>query len=589
MTADVFRLLDGRTGWDARPEDGLTGIVIDGGTMRLAPAPGVEQNPAMLPDLLAWSCEDCTWWLGGRFGLRRLGPCDECFVPGRVRRPVAAVATGRGLVVVLLRTGSGTIQILDSATGYVHGEADVPGTVAVALAGDEVLASDRIGRITHLDLSGLVCRTENLCLPAQLALPRPVVGGVTTGAGGFCLPMRGCFDWDGRPAGVIEPDPGSTLIASGKYLSLPLDSGIPGCRWHRLRLDADVPAGTTLRVAVATTDGSPVDHRPHPDDWIETDSGTDDVMLRTPPGRWAFLRVRMTGDGAQGPVLHQIRLDLPRRTGLDQLPAVYSEDPRARDFSEHFIGLYDAWLDEIDDVLDRRADLFDAAALPDDALGWLGGLIGVGFEAEMPVKRRRQLLAAAPELYRRRGTPGGLLDALRIALGITAVVEELGSTRPWGAVGTARLGEVRLFGRSTARVRLGSSRLGRAHMAGDGDPDLDAVRAGAHRIRVHVPPLTDDGQRVDAALVARVVRSQTPAHLATALSAPRPGFVTGRVRLGVDTVLTAPPPAVLTRTGPGRIGLDRTGVVSRGRRRGLSTLVGRQVAASNRSTGHGTE
>ena len=74
MTADMFRLLDGRTGWDARPDDGLVGIAIDGGSLRLAPEPGVERKPGTLPDLLAWSCDGCTWWLGGRFGLRRLGP-----------------------------------------------------------------------------------------------------------------------------------------------------------------------------------------------------------------------------------------------------------------------------------------------------------------------------------------------------------------------------------------------------------------------------------------------------------------------------------------------------------------------------------
>jgi phage tail-like protein len=589
MTADAFRLLDARTGWDARQGDGLVGVTLDDGSLRLAPAPGAAGDPGRLPDVLAWSCEDCTWWLGGRFGLRRLGPCDESFVPGWVRRPVRAVAAGRGLLVVLLRTDRGTVQILDSATGYQHGEADVSGTVAVALVHGQVLASDRIGRITRLDRSGLVCGTDDTCLPSDMALPRPVVPGATSGPDGFCLPARRCFDWDGRPAAVADPDPAPSVVTSGEYLSLPLDSGIPGCRWHRLRLDADVPAGTTLRVAVATTDGSPVDHRPHAEDWFETVPGATDVLLRTPPGRWAYLRVRMTGDGRLGPVLHQVRLDLPRRTGLDHLPAVYSEDPRARDFSERFVMLFDAWLEEVDDVLDRRADLFDAAALPDDALGWLGGLIGLGFEAEMPVERRRRLLAAAPELYRRRGTPSGLLDTLRIALGVSAVVEELGSIRPWGAVGTARLGGVRLFGRSTARVRLGSSRLGSAHMVGDGDPDLDAVRAGAHRIRVHLPPLTDDGLRVDAALVARVVRSQTPAHLATSLSAPRPGFVTGRVRLGVDTVLTAPPPAVLTRTGPGRIGLGRTGVIARGHRRGLPVPVGRHVVAPNRTTDHGSE
>ncbi len=297
----------------------------------------------------------------------------------------------------------------------------------------------------------------------------------------------------------------------------------------------------------------------------------------------------MTGDGQRGPTVHQVRLDLPRRTGLDDLPAVYAEDPRARDFTERFVGLFDAWLEEVDDVLDRRAALLDAAALPDDALGWLAGLIGLGFEAEMPVERRRRLVAAAPDLYRRRGTPAGLLDTLRIALGVRATVDELGGDRPWGAVGTARLGGVRLFGRSTARVRLGTSRLGEARLVGGGDPDLDAVRAGAHRIRVHLPPLTEDGRPVDVALTERVVRSQTPAPLAISLSRPRLGYLTGLVRLGIDTVVTSPAPAVIGATGPGRPVLGRSSVVARGPRRRLPPAVGRLVVTTSHATDHRTE
>lgn len=585
----LFRLLGAHAGWDARPTDGLDGLIVDSGSITLDLASGRSGTQmGQLPDLLAWSCEDCTWWLGGRFGLRRLAPCDELFIPTVVRRPVRAVAAGHGLVVVLLRNGRGTVLMLDAATGYQHGEAQVPDAVAVGLVRGDVVTSDRVGRLTRLDRSGLVCETEDTCLPPDRALPRPVVPGSTSGPDGFCLPERGCFDWDGRPAALAGQDPGADLVTFGQYRSLPLDSGIPGCRWHRLRVDAEVPSGTTLRVAVATTDGDPNGHEPHAADWVEAGAGQTDVLLRTPPGRWAFLRVQFTGDGHRSPRLHQVRLDLPR-PGLGDLPAIYAEDPRTSDFTERFVGLFDSWLEELDDVIDRREALLDEAALPDDALGWLAGLIGLGFEAEMSVQRRRRLLAAAPDLYRRRGTPSGLVDTVRIALGIGVTVEELGSTRPWGAVGTARLGGVRLFGRSTARVRLGSSRLGRARLVGDGDPDLDAVRAGAFRIRVHLPSLTEDGGRVDPLLAERVVRSQTPAHLATSLSTPRSGFVAGRIRLGVDTVLTAPPRTVLGGTGPGRIGLGRTGVVAPGRRRRLPALVGSQVVVSKRSRDHGTE
>jgi phage tail-like protein len=275
---------------------------------------------------------------------------------------------------------------------------------------------------------------------------------------------------------------------------------------------------------------------------------------------------------------------------VDQLPAVYSEDPRARDFSERFVGLFDAWLEQVDDVVDRRSALLDPAALPDDALGWLAGLVGLGFEPEMTVTRRRDVLVAAPELYRRRGTPDGLLETLRLAVGVEASLEEPGTVRPWGAVGSARLGGVRLFGRSRERVRLGSSRLGGSRLYAGGDPDQDAVRAGAHRLVVHLPSHTVDGHPVDTAVVAlatRVVRSQSPALLATHVTRSRPGgLVAGLVRLGVDTVPATPAPTVV-----GRLGLGRGAALARGRAAGLPALAGRLVvgAGARACTNPGTE
>ena len=255
------------------------------------------------------------------------------------------------------------------------------------------------------------------------------------------------------------------------------------------------------------------------------------------------------------------------------------------DFTERFLGVFDAWLEQVDDTIARRDALLDADALPNDALGWLASLIGIGFEAEMPPQRRRALLAAAPDLHRRRGTPSGLLDTLRVALGVSAWLEERGTHRPWGAVGSARLGGVRLFGRSTARVHLGTSRLGRARLVSGGDPDLDAVRADASRVIVNLPSVDDAGRRVDTALVSRVVRSQSPAHIATTVAVARgaTGFVTGLARVGVDTTLSRPAPAVV-----GRMGVGRHGVVASGRARGLA-LLGRQTVSTIVNPRHPSE
>lgn len=569
----TFRILGGPGGWDARPgEDGLDGLAVVDGALVLAGAAYAGDD--QMPDLLARSHAERTWWLGGRSGLRRFGPCDgPAGTPVGVTRPVLAVAAGDGLLAVLLRTGRGSVVILDSATGFQLGAAEIRDAAGVAVVRGAVVVADREGRLFHLDRSGLVCDVEETCLPPSRALPRPTAAGarVAVDADGrplaYFLTDRGWVDPDGRP---VEEAPGEDgeEQRTGSYRSLPLDSGLPGCRWHRVRVDAEVPAGTALELSVATSDAPPEGHEPHATDWFEVPDDATDVLLRTPPGRWGYVRARLSGVGGRTPVLHAVRLDLPRSVGVDNLPAVFSEDPRARDFTERFVGLFDAWLEEVDDLLDRREALLDPGALPDDALGWLGGLIGLGFEAEMPADRRRALLAAAPGLYRRRGTPQGLLDTLRIALGVSATLEEPARRRPWGALGLACVGAVRLFGRSDARFRLGSSRLGRAPMVAGGDPDLDALRAGTHRVRVHLPRALDDGGRVDSELVARVVRSQTPAHLvATVTSAPVTGYAVGHARVGVDTVLSAPEPAVLGSTGRGRTSLGRRGALGAGRHR----------------------
>jgi phage tail-like protein len=459
--------------------------------------------------------------------------------------------------------------------------------------------TDHWGSRAWLDPSGLACAADPPCRPGDALpphpQPRPWPAGVVVGQNGFRLPGRGGFGWDGRRLTADLEAPGLGSVRRGQFLSAVIDSGVPGCQWHRIRLDADVPEGTSIDIAFATTDG-PAEGRtpstgpddawssfpagdPHPSDWMTVLAGADDSTLAASAGRYGYLRLRLTGTASITPAVHQVRLDLPRMTSLEHLPAAYAEDPDAKDFTDRFLSVFDAQLEEIDEVLVHRSALLDADALPDDALGWLAGLLGTGFETEMPVANRRAVLRAAPELFRRRGTPNGLVETLEIALGVRGSVEELGTSRPWGAVGRSQVGSVRLFSRSVNRVRLGTSRLGAARVDGRGNPDEDALLSGAHQIKVHVPAGTD------TALVSRVVRSQIPAHVVFKVEAASAGFAATTLRLGIDTVLTAPAPAVA-----GDVALGRRGVVRAGRAAGIPVLVGRTRATrSGEGDGKGTE
>jgi phage tail-like protein len=465
----------------------------------------------------------------------------------------------------LIRTGAGG-EVLGLRTG--------PGRTVWLLTGDG-------GRLRiHRGGPGRPFRTATA---DELARDLPSSALVSAGDAGFCLREDGpdgavtaCHTWRGAPSDAHPPTSGA-LVTSGTCLTRLVDSGVPRCRWHRVRLDADVPAGTALAVSVVATE----DGNYEAGDWQTAPPGTADFLVDQPPGRFLRVLLRLFGDGGATPVVRRIRLDFPRATSADLLPSAYRQDPAADDFTERFLSLFDASLAGLDRVIERYPALLDPAGVPDRALPWLAGLLGLSFEAGWDTRTRRALLAAAPALYRRRGTPWALAEAVRIVFGTAPVIDELAADRHWallreaGTAATGRgVGAVRLFGRSASRLRLGRAALGGAPLRAFGDPDADPLTVHAHRFRILLP-----AGSADAGAVRRLVARQAPAHTAGSVRTGLAGFVVGaRSTVGVDTAFVPLPPPVLGGRHPVRLGCDpvlRPG--PRGARHGVAAGAGSGV------------
>jgi phage tail-like protein len=530
---------------------------------------------------------------------RREGEQLLAVIPGEA----AAVAlTPRGRVLIV-RSGSTDIEQYDLAGRY-RGRitTGIPGQVLRLASADHggvwVLSSDggalslwagpaRHGPFTPATVSALAA-----------AVPRTALSGESDA--GFCLAGVGpdglpsCFTWAGDPM-PAEERTGQPLAPQGILLTGALDSGIPRCRWHRVRVDADLPQGTALSVQVVTTEqtpSTPAAAAPPPApadlstaDWQTAPPDATDFLIEQPPGQYLYLRLTLSGDGTASPVIRQVRLDFPRVTSADLLPAVYRHDPVAEDFIERFLSLFDASLSGLDRVVERYPALLDVQGVPDPVLPWLASLLGLGFEPGWDAKTRRALLGAGPQLIRDRGTPAGLQQVIRTVFGVSPVIEELFRDRAWATVrGTTPLGAGRLFGRSAARFRLGTSALSRAPVRGFGNPDDDAITQHAYRFRVLIPP-GPPAAPVDQAALRRLITQQAPAHTIGQIRTGRRGFVVGPGCLvGIDTALEAPEPPVLSAPA-GALGkpvrLSRDSIVwpaRQGRRSGIrvgtSSVVG---------------
>jgi phage tail-like protein len=542
------------------------------------------------------------WW--------REGEQLIAVLPVEAPRVVALTASGEAFVATVDNTDLWQFKAGGASRGVLH--TGLPGRV-------EGLRIDCDGHLWLLteDENGLhIWRSKRDHLRwraatlAELAEALPPSTLVATWDGGFCLretsqdgeEVDACYTWDGV-AVADRPPAAPTLVAQGELLTVAVDSGVPRCRWHRIRLDADVPAGTAVRVAIAVTEeaGAPTE-LPEQSDWQEAPPGALDFLVDQPPGRRLFLRLRLSGDGTLTPVVRRIRLDFPRVTSADLLPAAFREDPAADDFTERFLSLFDSSLAQIDRVIERYPALLDARGVPDEALPWLGGLLGLAFEAGWDAGTRRALLAAAPELYRRRGTPSALQEVVRIVFGVQPVIEELAAQRSWvtlgsgqapaapvpaGFSGRGRLGIGRLFGQSAARFRIGSSALSTAPLHSFGDPYTDPLSAHAYRFRVSMPPRTLSP--ADEPALRRLVQSQAPAHTAASIHSGGLGWVVGVwSAVGIDTAFVPLPAPVLGPVAVPRLGrpvrLGRSSVLAASRRgphRGMA--VGERTAVGVQS------
>ncbi|MFE4538012.1 phage tail protein [Streptomyces scopuliridis] len=179
---------------------------------------------------------------------------------------------------------------------------------------------------------------------------------------------------------------------------------------------------------------------------------------------------------------------LPSRYPIgEQLPALYADD----DFAQRFTAGLDTVLAPVFATLDNLPAYLDPRVTPTDFLTWLASWVGAADDPRWPVELRREAVVRAVELHRWRGTKRGLVEALRLALGVHVEVTGDGGAA-WSSTAGADLPPESPSG---TLVRVWPGREARV------DPDRvrETVRAmcPAHtvcRVEVLPGPPADEGR-----------------------------------------------------------------------------------------------
>lgn len=283
------------------------------------------------------------------------------------------------------------------------------------------------------------------------------------------LPFGADLDAAARWAELVAVD--QPKFARDAILETPaLDGRTRNCTWHRLLLDACLPAGAAVRVwtrahndlallptvpwtpepalALRRNDGELPFYRPAllqraaangQDAAALDDAGVWELLIQAAHGRYAQVRLELAGNGRVTPMLQTLRIWYPRFSYPEHyLPALYRDvaDADATSFLERLLANPEGFYSEIEGKMRDVPVLFDARSAPGEALDWLAGWYGLlvdplwaGIQARrvtgaggLPAgpwppwrprwDRRRLFIRYARKLYQRRGT----LDGIRFAL-----------------------------------------------------------------------------------------------------------------------------------------------------------------------------
>lgn len=232
----------------------------------------------------------------------------------------------------------------------------------------------------------------------------------------------------------------------GTFISVAQDSNNEGNKWHKLFVDAEIPAGTQIAVSYFASDqkyfvlnGQPTEINSYIKDssitfeqkcaalaplWTGPLVNPSSALLQEAQGRYLWLKIDITGSEVSSPILKRIRLYFPGFSCLQYLPQAYQEDQHSSDFLDRFLAIFETMFSDMEEKVQGMPRFFDVDIVPVSFIKWLASWMAISVNETWSMEQLRLLMQKAPTLYAKRGTPQGLKEIIEIYTGEKPLIVE---------------------------------------------------------------------------------------------------------------------------------------------------------------------
>jgi phage tail-like protein len=379
----------------------------------------------------------------------------------------------------------------------------------------------------------------------------------------------------------------------GFYYTQTLDSGIEKCQWDRLSLAGQIPPKSLVKVFYSSSDDSnlkwKIDEKLSDPDistqdkagyidgllqWTDpqllsdlnnqADENTDRIdmlhitsekdkkamLFMEQTGRYLWLKIGLsTFDERIRPFISQMKVLYPRISYLRYLPAIYQEDPVAKDFLERFLSIFQTVLSDLETDITRIFSYFDPDSVPEAFLTWLASWMNLALDEDWLEYKKRYFIKQAFELYKQKGTPAGIESLVQIYTGKKPIILEhsqIGTPMVLNGKVSFRLGIGSILLQTPVRgFRLGyDSILGRSALFDTGPVKGDPFLQLAHRFTVILDLSAEEFTQYEKGL-KQILDDEKPAHTRYTI---RTGLMAGMGSMKIPTQVTEYPPIKLGKS-----------------------------------------